>query len=861
MDDEIQRRHEESERRLKEFQRQIEASQREIEASQREIEASQRQIEECQQKLAQSEEARRRTTLPEYLHSAHENLQQRIRVNFNVSETTTGNTSPIGRLCPLRIEKWEEFPLEQIKIWNTLLDVLPELEGDQCFDTHDQMKYLGGLVGRNVIGSEHDLAFITRLAIQTPVLSILERIIKDPKAASDFNLEGRIAFENHGNSIAESEDMITRAEQMSSETPHHQQPSTTNHGGKGFARGRPGYTKGDQIYIYEKNGAKVPGFIMEYKTPYKLTLDIISRGLCDMDPLEDIVHRLREEDEPARAKLLIAAAITQTFDHMVTSGLVYGCVCTGQAFIFLHIDEDHPLVVKYFLSVPIQELTDGTLWEPDSESPNRLHETALARVAVFCLQAMRQKRLNQVWISATKKDLKKWKASDIELLAQIPPTLPKVNEEHSAFKPRYRLKAEEIQGSPRISRRLRSRKGAAKSYKDVQAIKDDARRDDDEDDNDNGSGSRYYGNSPACQSNAIHGTPTPAPESRTSSRTTGRRKQTGQQRSYCTQKCLLGLSQQLPLDDMCPNIEQHRMHDPLRQSLTSSSFLGNLRAQLATSLDDDVYNLGIVGSRSALFKITLSSHGYTLMGKGTTFLWISDLLHEEAVYQYVHHLQGEDIPVHLGSVGLDPPYYYTAFDTLVHMSFLAYGGEPLYKLRGSNLPLVAERVLVQAPQTISLIHHHGIAQRDIALRNMLWNDEMQHFMCIDFERSIVFGPEESNSNDANGDATNPRSEEQRRPLQGISPIETKSPKGKRGTPEHGKGVVVDLAEQGASENEEPKGGLKETVPQKWKVVLKCKYDTSVVLDCERLFAQEDRTAASEVAHWAQQSKKCLVTEG
>jgi hypothetical protein len=43
--------------------------------------------------------------------------------------------------------------------------------------------------------------------------------------------------------------------------------------------------------------------------------------------------------------------------------------------------------------------------------------------------------------------------------------------------------------------------------------------------------------------------------------------------------------------------------------------------------------LGKQGARGALFKITLASHGYTFVGKGTVEAFVPDLRHEGQVYE------------------------------------------------------------------------------------------------------------------------------------------------------------------------------------------------------------------------------------
>lgn len=161
-----------------------------------------------------------------------------------------------------------------------------------------------------------------------------------------------------------------------------------------------------------------------------------------------------------------------------------------------------------------------------------------------------------------------------------------------------------------------------------------------------------------------------------------------------------------------------------------------IKEQLAKDLSIDVHPWYVVGARGVMFKITLTSHGYTVAAKATTWLWITDLKHEGQIYQHLQHLQGKYIPVCLGDIDLKNPYPYTASCQLVHLLFLSYAGQKLCSGVSASVP----RILHQAKKSIKAIHRGGVTHRDIALRNMLWNKELQRVLFIDFERSMAFVP-------------------------------------------------------------------------------------------------------------------------
>lgn len=81
-----------------------------------------------------------------------------------------------------------------------------------------------------------------------------------------------------------------------------------------------------------------------------------------------------------------------------------------------------------------------------------------------------------------------------------------------------------------------------------------------------------------------------------------------------------------------------------------------VQRQLAMTLDRNCKDLKTQGSRGALFQITLASHGYTFVGKGTRDVFVPDLMHEGRMYDRLKSIQGKLIPVYLGNIDLDRPW-------------------------------------------------------------------------------------------------------------------------------------------------------------------------------------------------------------
>lgn len=152
--------------------------------------------------------------------------------------------------------------------------------------------------------------------------------------------------------------------------------------------------------------------------------------------------------------------------------------------------------------------------------------------------------------------------------------------------------------------------------------------------------------------------------------------------NYCTQRCLRGLLREGLLDENCPNVESHRRRDQ-HHCLDPSTFHGLMRKQLSENLDDDCYALDIQGSRGALFKIRLTSHGYTIAAKCTIWVYVSDLLHEAAVYEQLEAIQGIHVSACLGKIDLLDVLTYN-FVEFVHMTIPILGRAMHRASRGTD---------------------------------------------------------------------------------------------------------------------------------------------------------------------------------
>ena len=69
-----------------------------------------------------------------------------------------------------------------------------------------------------------------------------------------------------------------------------------------------------------------------------------------------------------------------------SAGLEYAHICTGEAFIFLHVERDDPTAVYYYLITPNDDVEKSTECHADSEGLDRLHLTTIGQILIYTLQ-------------------------------------------------------------------------------------------------------------------------------------------------------------------------------------------------------------------------------------------------------------------------------------------------------------------------------------------------------------------------------------------------------------------------------------------------------------------------------------------
>ncbi|KAI1844864.1 hypothetical protein JX265_014107 [Neoarthrinium moseri] len=166
------------------------------------------------------------------------------------------------------------------------------------------------------------------------------------------------------------------------------------------------------------------------------------------------------------------------------------------------------------------------------------------------------------------------------------------------------------------------------------------------------------------------GTPAGSTEPRESQQRKGNvqpswKKSTILNRPYCTDRCLLGLAYGGPIDVACPNAQDHGI-----QRIGRLKFLRLVKAQLDNDRGADADCAPLYASRlvGSLFKVCLSSHGYTVV--------IPRLQHEQNIYSLFRAVQGENVPVCLGMMDVALALYCDG-GTYEHLLLLSWAGRPV----------------------------------------------------------------------------------------------------------------------------------------------------------------------------------------
>ena len=650
--------------------------------------------------LLQEQERTRLTTFDEYIRACHEYSSLPLRAAHPSQSTKGSIPAPNGRLCPTELRNWTDLHEEQASIYSRVRSYL-QSENEAVarrFPSLEALKEAGRTLCRTPISSEKRLEFIEESGKNTRVHDIIDALCQVPAARRDFSLGVSVRFDSHSNAL---------------------EPDTTTHGGQSSSelsistrRKQP-----DSFCIYREDEEKTRLLLTaEYKPPHKLSVETLCAGLRPMKLWEEVVNSETiptEEGERLRhnATKLACAAVVQEYHVMIQTGLAYSFLSTGIALVLLYVPHDQPTTLYYRLCVPNRDVD-----MQDNDSILR-PTTAVARILCLCLMSCRTPVRSNAWRVAVEEQSHRWETDFEYTRSQIPdaelrktppgseyvPSSPASSPLPEVPPPRIRSKRcrppllsqhGEDEMDPSDSEEYTSAQGHKRTHSDVDP-------------------SSSLPSSPPSQERGSRG---------------GQR-----QRStlpFCTQACLSSLQRAKPLDESCPNVVEHRKGQATnRHQITLVGLVEHLKQQLDRDVDHFCDPFGTCGAYGAPFRVRCESYGYTVVGKGTTsHLW-GEVYQEASVYKTLHAAQGSAVPVFVGSIDLKLTYRLHGAGAIKHMLLMAWGGKHLTREQTKSKTIL--RAITRSRHDIEAL---GIEHCDIRPENLLWSEELQRVLFIDFHR-------------------------------------------------------------------------------------------------------------------------------
>ena len=579
----------------------------------------------------------------------------------------------IGRKYPERIVPWDSFESSQQETWD-ILSTLP-IYSDRHFwpSAHLHGKIMDDL-GTNYI---ENVNFI----VLRPVLDVLKQFF------STQDSRQRLLFPGHAKSIAFMRDLKNLHDSKVTKADPEMQKAFEDH------------DVCDHCTVYNEKENGIPIYRIDYMSPLTLSAGEILHELQGESISTRDLAKNKGNHFIFRSKRQVLAVITHLFSSMIETGLQYGYVWTTEAIIFLHISDD-PSQVEYYVCN-----SRFNFKEPES-----LHTTPIAKIVAFSIQAVAAKPPPQEWHDAAAK-LDTW-AVDYNDIVQNNPERSR-GEQIMHNRPNYKTSQaatlisqlpvawqSEHQTEGTGSKDMKREKDPAKCLnsdvpKDKLRSHDPIKIEEVED----------FGKSMKSDTRPLNN----------AKKSSGSRKRV-HERDYCSTACLLGLANGGDLDPNCPNHADHG-----QSHLERYEFLYLLQQQLERDRGriTDCEPLWISGNLGAvMFKITLTSHGYTVIAKGMEDHKAHNLVHEEKIYLHLQSIQGVHIPVCLGFFDLLLPYYHWSckYECLLLQSYA--GVHVKDTIDDSN----KYDILNKAVDAIEAIHHLGVLHTHLHTRNILTNN-------------------------------------------------------------------------------------------------------------------------------------------
>jgi len=689
--------------KAKDDQTRAEEQRRQAEEQQRQAEEQRRQAEEQLQHEAglrrQAEERTQLTTFDEYIVACHTLLSAPLQVAHPSQSTKGSIPPPTGKYCPTKLCKWIDFPAQQAEVYNTVRQYLqpPDADAPRLFSPLISLEELGRAICQRPISSEKDLEGVERFGKDHHIHEIVSALCQIQSAREELGLGHGFRFDSHRNAL-------------------HEEAADAREADAAFGRMQP-----DQFCVHRLSGESSTLLMtVEYKPPHKLSVENLCAGLRSMNFWEEVVNSETIPTDAAEklrynATRLTGAALVQEYHVMIQEGLAYSCLSTGIALVFLYVPEDEPTTLHYYLCVPNKDVLS------DVEGCYQKPVTAVARLLCLSLMSCGTSLRSNAWRNMAKQNLHTWATNFEHTRSQIPTEQLHETPPGSEYVPSSPI---EVPEEGRNRRNTRSNTCCTSSPVTL-----------DRNDHSESSDSESNVAAPVRKRNysQVASSP-PQPQVRRSwpSQRGGGGQSQHASSAFCTQECLLGLQQGGLLDDACPNVLEHCKGQQTDKHLITATRLVNLlKEQLDIDVDHSCEPFGTCGASGAPFRIRCDSHGYTVVGKGTTSRLWGTVSREADFYHILRSVQGSAIPVFLGSIDLKQTYFLHGAGEIQHMLLMGWGGEPL---TDAQMEAMSSAIRQSNVEICKLGVRHG----DLRAENMLWNSMLNRVLLIDFHKSVLF---------------------------------------------------------------------------------------------------------------------------
>lgn len=699
-------------------------------------------------------------TLKNFLATCH-TLNQATKIFDNLGPQDQDiDTPPLslqGKVYPRSVAKSLNFMAKQMEVWQLLLKDAESSFQQPVFPSAEYVHDKFFVV--ETVGIESQLCPFDRLGVSATVLTLVRHMLGDHALSKAAGIGGDIVYGSAGRRS------FSRG--AAAEPQFHDDPLEDSR------------YRGLSLFLNIKSDRSLPVVAIEYR-PKDFFLDSSMIAALENG---DVPTRDFSGDDTSPAGV-ITAMITQLFNYMVASGVNYGYLYSIDGIVFLEVQKD-PTVVHYFVSLPRDEV--------DNHVESTMPYSAVSQIFAFVIRAMRATSSSMRWIeqadehTAWKSQVVARESSIDGIAVQLQqwenPSASSApcdedqekmdtdadssgNEfdgesydqcdfdigEETSMSIEIRMDADliaedlPVAATTPLDQHQDQMQGL--TSQDEQFVQNDGEEDtenqsedrqesmqtdglvhEDEDMNANAEVDSSSRNDDIKYKNQISFNKYKNQILLNKKDPFRYNRVEMNEAPYCTQRCLLGVANGLPLDPACPNVHLHG-----NQHISKEDFKDLAEEQISRSGQADGHCSAQFdwGSIGVIFKVTLVDYGYTFVAKATLRAnWT--LLHREGeLYNMAREIQGSYIPVYFGIVRVFPEFRHDDGRYLSQFMLLSWAGEPVFEACDEGeMSSLSDSVF----KAYSELHRVGIQHRDLDLANMTYNSELGRIMLVDFDKA------------------------------------------------------------------------------------------------------------------------------